>query len=275
MAKAQSLPEKEGFLLVLFRYGDPTSPTQVRYTDLDQSFSGYAATPSMEVELPENTGHFDEKEVRIVLPLDTFTDRISSGVPHSPTFVRIEEVTQGLNPGDQNSQRTVFNGRIMRARRNYQGRSGSVGLFALSIKSRMDIPLGLPCNHHCAWNLFSLGCGLAKSSFITSGVITDIDGQVVTTAATQVVNKTGTYWRRGYIEKNGLRIMIRDWSDSDPTKLYLSRRAPDEWLGDTLTFVPGCDKTIEVCRARWNNEQRFMGIGYAIPPYNPIFESPS
>ncbi len=277
MAKAQSLPEKESFLLVLFRHGDPDDLDEERYTDFDQDFSGYTATPGMDVEIPENTGHFDEKEARFILPTDTFLERVSNGKPHSPIFIRVEEVTQGLGTGDQNSQRTIFNGRATRARRNYQGRSNSVCVFALPGKSRLDIPMGLPCNHHCAWNVFSLGCGLTRASFVIDGEIDSADGQVVTVTTATVTNKTDTYWRRGYLRKDGLSIMVRDWNDSVPTQFQMARRVPDDWIGGSgdIEFVPGCDKLISTCRDRYSNEEHFMGLGYAIPPYNPIIESPS
>lgn len=279
MVVGEARPEKESWLLVLFRYGDPDAGYfQARYTDLDQDFSGYTSTPGMEVLIPENSGHFDEKEARFIMPKDTFSERVTNGLPHSPIFVQVEEITQGLFAGDQNTQRTLFNGRIMRGRANYQGRSNTVALFALPIKSRLEVPMGLPCNHHCAWTLFGNGCGLNVASFRVLGQIDAADGQEITVTTSGITSKTGTYWRRGYARKDGLSIMIRDWSDADPTKLQMARRVPDDWIlagGSSIEFVPGCDKTIETCRDRYNNEQRFMGLGYAIPAYNPIIESPS
>lgn len=279
MVAGEARPEKESWLLVLFRYGDPVAGyTQQRYTDLDQDFSGFTSTPGMEVLIPENSGHFDEKEARFIMPKDAFLDRATNGQPHSPIFVQVEEVTQGLFAGDQNTQRTMFNGRVTRGRANYQGRSNTVALFALPAKSRLELPMGLPCNHHCAWTLFGRGCGLVKSSFQIPGQIDAADGQEITvTTAGIATGQTGTYWRRGYARKDGLAIMIRDWSDTDPTKFQMARRVPDDWIlagASSVLFVPGCDKTIETCRARYNNEQHFMGMGYAIPAYNPIFESP-
>lgn len=281
MANAQSSPEKESFLLVLFRYGEVSSPSQARFTDLDLDFSGFDSTPAMKVEVPDNVGNFPEKECRVILPLGevgSFAERISSGVPHAATWVQIEEVTQGLLPGDQGSQRIIFNGRVMRAKRNFQGRSNVVALLALPIKSRLNIPIGVPCNHHCAWNLFSRGCGLSRDSFSETGEIDSSDGQevVVTTAA--VTGESGTYWRRGYMTKDGLTIPIRDWSDTDPTVFQMARKVPDDWLlagSASITFTPGCDKLIETCRSRYNNEEHFYGLGYGIPPYHPIIESPA
>lgn len=277
MVKASARPEKEGYLLVTFRHGDAAIEL-AKYTDWQQDISGHASTPTMALDIPANTGTFDRRELRVLLPLDTFTDRASGGVPHSPIFLEVAEVTQGLFTGDQSTQRILFKGRVMRIIRNFQGKNNIVAFFALPAKSRLDIPMGLPCNHHCVWNLFGRGCGLNIASFDERGQIDSVDGQevVVTTAA--VTGKAGRHWRRGYMEREGLRIPIRDWSDTDPTKFQMARRVPDDWVlagPISITFVPGCDKTIETCRAVFDNEENFGGAGYAIPPYQPNFESPS
>ena len=67
MVKSQERPEKESFLFVKFFHGQD-GMTQERYTDWQQDFLGHTATPKMDVDIPENTGTFDEKELRIVLP---------------------------------------------------------------------------------------------------------------------------------------------------------------------------------------------------------------
>jgi uncharacterized protein len=277
MVKAQARPEKEGFILVAFNHGTDAN-TQELYTDWQQDVLGHKSTPKMALDIPDNTATFDKRELRVLLPLDDFTDRASSGVPHSPIFLSVTEVTQGLFPGDQNTQRVLFRGRVMRTIRNFQGRNNLVAFFALTAKSRLDVPMGLPCNHHCVWNVFGRGCGLDVNDFDENGQIDSVDGQEVTVTTAAVTSKTGTYWRRGYMERGGLRIPIRDWSDADPTKFQMARRVPDDWISAgaiSIHFVPGCDKTIETCRARYDNEEKFGGAGYAIPPYQPNFESPS
>jgi len=280
MVKAYARPEKEGFIIVTFFYGTGLG-TQAKYTDWDQPFLGATSEPRMSLSIPENTGTFDKRELRVVLPLDIFTNRASTGVPHSPIYVVIEELTQGLFTGDQSSQKILYTGRVIRTTRNYQGMNNKVGFFCLPIKSRLDISMGLPCNHHCAWTLFKGGCGVSQGAFQITAEIDSVDGSEITVSDATMLSKGAAdarYWKRGYAEKDGLRISIRDYDGAtDTSKLYMARPVPTDWVGGSsdILFVPGCDKTVETCRARYSAEQYFMGLGYAIPAYSPNFETPA
>jgi hypothetical protein len=279
MVKAYARSEKEGITLLTFFHGEGLG-TREKYTDWDESFLGHKSEPRMSISLPANTGSFDKKELRILMPVDPFTSLASNGSPHSPIYVQIEEVTQGLFPGDQPSQKVLYSGRVVRSIRNYQGRDNMVGFFALLIKSRLDVPMGLPCNHHCAWALFHGGCGVVEASFDEVGEIDSQDGTIATVTTPAVLSQGASdarFWKRGYLEKDGLRLSIRDYDGATNTgKFYLARAAPDSWIGGTadIRFIPGCDKTVETCRARYNAEEFFMGMGYAIPAYHPVLDSP-
>jgi hypothetical protein len=279
MVKGQDRPEKESYLLVTFYSGEGLA-NQNKYTNFEQTTEGFPSEPRMEVEMPENTGTFDRHELRIWLPYDTFTNRVGSGVPHSPLFVRIEEVTNGLFPGDQSTRLVLYRGRVMHTQRNFQKRPNTVAFFCLPAKALLDIPLGLPCNHHCVWTLFKGGCGASEARFDLQTEIDSVDGQEVTitdTAVTTPGRSDARYWKRGYMEKDGLQIGIREYDgDTDFTKFYMDRRVPTDWIGGTndIRIVPGCDKTIENCRSRFNQEETFGGAGYGIPPYQPNIESP-
>lgn len=279
MVKAEARAEKESFLLVQF-FSGANLLTQNRYTDLDQDFLGHSSEPRMAVTIPSNEGTFTKRELRIVLPTDTFTSRVSNGVPHSPIFVIIEEVTQGLFTGDQNSQQILYRGRVVRTIRNFQGRKDKVAFFALPQKSRLDVAMGLPATHHCGWTLFHGGCGVVQSTFDELVEIDSVDGQevTITTAAFTAAGADARFWKRGYLEFEGLRLAIRDYDGSvDTSKAFMARRVPADWIlagANSILAVPGCDKTVETCRSRYNAEEFFMGLGFAIPAYQPIFEDP-
>lgn len=84
-------------------------------------------------------------------------------------------------------------------------------------------------------------------------------------------NSTGTRFRDGYIERDGIAIKIRD-QISDKV-LRLARPIPPEWMaGSTVVCVPGCNGQIDTCRTEWDNESQFTAPGYAIPNYNPMYE---
>lgn len=290
MVTAAGSPEKESFILVTFRHGSSAVPVFERYAAWNRDFEGYVSTPEMDVEMPDNTGTFDEKEVRVLLGLDAFTTVVSSGLPHSPMYLQVEEVTAGLFAGDAGTRKILFKGRITRTIKNFQGRNNVVAFFSLPIKSRIDVPMGLQCNHHCGWRLFSRGCGLTQGTHDQTGQIASMDGKEITispaaaiTSPTAPGGDNSRFWERGYLEKDGLTIGIHIWSITDPTVFVLRRRPPDSWLlagVSSILFVPGCHKTIEDCRNVWDNEQGqagsggFGGFGYAMLPYNPLFQNP-
>lgn len=283
MVKAATRPEKESYVLVDFHHGTDALTVE-KYTDFTSNFEGYLSTPAMEVTLPENTGSLESKEIRIVLPQDIFSTRASNGLPHSPIFVKVQEITFGLAPGDIGSLLTVFHGRVMKTIRNFQGSSGVVAFFADPIKARLDIKMGLLCNPHCVWTLFGRGCSIGVpggpdiANFMRNVEITARDGKHVTITNPIITSDAGAdqfYWRRGWVRKDGLTIGIRDWDLTDPTVFVLDRAVPADWVlagFSSIDIVPGCDKTVETCRARYNNEANFAGVGYAIPAHQPNLE---
>lgn len=85
------------------------------------------------------------------------------------------------------------------------------------------------------------------------------------------------WWVRGFFEKDGLRIGISDWKFNDTagvgTNIFiLNRIPPADWNGAQLVLHPGCQRTPQACADR-NNSERFGGLGYGIPAYNPIMET--
>jgi hypothetical protein len=289
MAKAIDRPERESYLLVTFQTGDLSSPTFHKYTDWTQDVLGFTSTPELEVDGIENEGVFQDKELKLALPVaDQFTIDMSSGLRAAPTWVFIDEVTAGLFAGDAGSQRRVFVGRVMKTVQNFEGRSDTAVFFCKNIKSRLNVPVGIQCNHHCSWRLFGPGCnagGLVVTSHQKFGEIATIDGKEITISTNAAIEsptspggRTDRFWERGYLERDGLRIDIHIWSDADPDTFILRHRPPDSWLlagSSSIKFVPGCHKTIEDCREVWDNEDNAGHFGYAMLAYNPQFESPS
>lgn len=113
---------------------------------------------------------------------------------------------------------------------------------------------------------FEIGLRLVRT-------IDQVNGSNITfTSALVDPNGTGTRYQRGFVELDDIRVMIR--SQVDLTTVQLNRAPPPEWVQGTLVSItPGCDKTIETCRAEWDNEIKFAGPGYGIPRYHPVFET--
>lgn len=281
--EALDLPEKETWQYVKF-INTGTGATLAAYTDLDSNveFEGtqYSSIPEMQVTLPDNNGLLNEAECEIALPiLAGFATNISSGLPHPETRVEVVEFIRGDGGATPSTVLRTFKGIITNAKRNARGLPGVVAIYAQPVKSRIQtITLGLPCMHHCINRLGDAACkvDMTGSPRKVNATVNTIDGRKVTIVAGPVPDGLGDrFYERGYLEFEGLQIMVRTWRDEvngNKNEFFLARRPPLSWAGAQLVIFAGCDKTIETCRARYNNEENFNGAGFAMPAYHPNYE---
>lgn len=278
---ALSQVHKHSWLAYRFTYGDPASPTYSRYTDYPSSIIGpdgglYSSRPAIGIKPVNYAGTFGEAPVKIKMDLgatDSFTDRISSGEPHSPVSVDIWEIVDPAPGSLPKQELLLFSGDMQTVSRNADGHSGIIEIEVANLKNQLDVPLGIPLLPHCVWTFTKRGCfkssvGLAETGTLTSLLSTD--KQIAT--ITGLSAHTGKYWHRGYVEVDGLRIRIRDWNSTAATTFMLGLEPPARWVGGSVTVFPGCDKQLVTCRTRWNNEEHFGGAGFAVPAYHPVVE---
>lgn len=263
-------PSKRSKRLVQFLYGGPAAPVYERLTDwavdVVHVTGTYLSEPAMQVDLGEINGTLEEKATQILLPLtNAFADRISDGRAHSLVRVRILEVTDTDGATDE---MVLHVGRVSFAHRNYGGKAGVAMIESPSWKAYLNALEGLSVDVTCDWTLFGIGCGLSAASFTHSGIMTLIDGRSVVIGGLPGV--LPRYFHRGYVEKDGVRISIREWISG--STFFLVRDPPGTWLNGIVKVVAGCDKTLPTCRARFSNEQHFLAIGYGTPAYNPSME---
>lgn len=280
MVDAIDLASKESFQLVQFLH----SAASNEYTDwsTDHQFSGktYISTPDMEVKLPANDGLFGDQTCDIALPLiagDDFLAEISNGQPHASTDVIVREVIRSTVTSANTTVNTTFRGRVGAVIRNYRGRNDKILLRCKSIKSRVStVSMGIPCHHLCVNNLGDASCkvDMTVSDRKVNVVVSAIDGRKLTVVTNAIIEaKPDLFFHRGYLRIGGLNIGIQQWTDSAPLDFLLTRQAPASWIGEVVSVFAGCDKSIETCRSRYSNEDNFLGLGIAMPPYHPNFEN--
>lgn len=277
MSLAINQPEKEVYTIVKLTYGNPSSLSYKAFTDWPTDIPAnptYVATPAMEIKIPANNGILDEKTLNLALPWDSWLEEVVNGLALAPMKISVAEITKPIEGGPQATFRYVFTGKLIRAIKNYQGRLDKAVLQFTTIKSRLDIPLGITANTHCVWTLFRSPCGANSASYNASVTIDDVDGKILTVKSDP--NKTGKYFHRGVMERQGVRISIQDWDASSPLTFYLVKAPPTDWVEDVvLTAYAGCDRTLTTCITRFSQEINFGGIGYKMPSYNPMTQSPS
>lgn len=274
MTRALSTNAKSRWILVEFRYGDPTAPTYTRLTSFSQNvtYEGdvYTSMAELAVALAANTGGLEDRATTITLKLvaDSFQDKASNGERHSPISVTVRE--QSLDPNGVGAfdDLVLYKGKLKAARRTRD----AVTFECHSVKGRLKVATGVPCNNQCGWTLGDHHCKVNLAALDETATVASVSGRTVTLTAVSELD--ATYWSRGYLERDGLRIEIRSWRATSPLEFELSDPPPAEWIGELVTVVPGCDKTIETCRARFDNESNFGGMGYPMPSWHPALEGP-
>ena len=274
--------DKTIITLVRFAYSGLTVRLTDAGEDLTTPLDGgqpYIADPALEIEYGARKGGSTDETTKITISrnLSVFADNISSGRAHAPVNVIIYEFSNAFESTKlKQGFAFPFVGRVVRARRNPGGVQSVVELECSPPKNRLQGRAGIQCNAECS-NTFGRDlCGVDADSFNDSGTITGVYRNRVTIA--NLTPQPRRRWRRGYVSRNGLSIQIRDTNGTDT--FDLAKVPPIEWresalIGTASCIVrPGCDLLYTTCRDIWENEERFNGLGYSTPAYNPIIENP-
>lgn len=265
------IPAKLSYLLYTFT----SNGTDYEFVEYTTDVSTFDSEPTFEIELPEFTGGMEENEANIKVPVtaSSLFDNMSQGIPHAPVDITVQEVIVDPAGVESNKTLTLFVGTVLDTVKNYQGQRESILIRCLGEKPQLNVALGFQCNHQCSHRFGDDSCGVDKEAVKETGTIDAIDGKTVTiTGLSTRPVLDGRYWHRGFVRLNGLEIGIREWDPAVPTVFYMVRQVPSSWASASVEVVPGCDLTRQTCEDRWSNEDNFLGIGFAIPPYDPSSE---
>ena len=236
----------------------------------------------LSIEFAELRGIVEDDIVTIRAPqsLAPF-DGLSNGFAHATVKATISEVV----PGTDATFREIYFGRIRKARRDPAGDVRIVECEVHGIKSRLQVNLGMRATTTCAWPLgHPTGCKVDRDALDVTQTINglSVDGEPTRISAvktpfsfTGTASEENVRYANGAVVVDGLRLRIRQISEigASNVEFDLSRQPPASWLNASATFVQGCDKRIETCRAVYSNEANFGGFGFAMPDRNPVFET--
>ena len=218
---------------------------------------------------------------------EPFVLRLPRGVEPLASVVRlghppIEAIVRRGAPADESTWRVEARGWF--AERDFvlgarDGRS-IVEVRCSSVKRMMDVALTVLVEPECQWPLASEACGLPIEDLTVAGVLTAIDGRLVTVdvLGTQpelrgIVQPPG--WARfGRLRRGGLVVDVLDHDHAAGTAL-LSGEPPARWLQQYVGITAGCPRNKAACAERFDNHARFGGFGVATPDYNPGFSGGS
>jgi hypothetical protein len=262
--------EKICFIFIEFAIG--STPQYIRYTDMAINYTllgkQFSSVPNMEFTYPEQSGGLDEPVFKVDLPVNTFSLWLSGDEATSQVNVTVWEWQETEH---DSSAKIRFRGTCSRAFRNFSGNKNVVRIEAENIKRYFDVPLGVQANHQCAWQVGHGGCTFPIATLKEQPTIATISRNTITVTGLTTTATDG-YWRFGYIEKDGIRIPIRDYSTG--STIVLSQNPPPSWLRQQIDVYPGCSGDYSECSSKFANTNDFCGLGYAIPEYHPLIESP-
>jgi hypothetical protein len=246
--------------------------------DLTISGNAFVSMPSLTYELDPIGGGFDDEKA--VITMDASVEPVPSLLSpyiHAPVTAIIQEVA----PGTDSSLRNVYKGTFGAIRENPAGNENIVRIDVLGLKSRLqEAAVGLPCLTTCINSLGDFRCQKDISAEILTGEVLSTSEKFpnhIEVSIADSPNMQNARWRRGYVDVDGARSVIRQvlspGTNPDPVvELLLREIPPPSWIGETITLTPGCDGNLSTCRTVWDNEARFLGLGFSMPTRNPVFE---
>lgn len=276
MTRAIDLQEKQTYQLLWLSHGGGDEFFTDWTSDVSYQGNTYLSRPTLEIKLPKNTGTLEDIRCTIEMTVeDGVLTNLTSGDQHAEVEVTVYEKTIGTGTGPSGSTKTTFLGRVVLGTRNVNGKRGTVKLHCAPDKAMMNVAMGEQINHFCRNALGDGRCQINMDSGVNSffGTITAMTDRTLTISIGGTVTNTSLkYFHRGTIAFAGMRMLIRDWNSSDPETFLMVRRPPAAWLGQSVFISSGCDKSLQTCIDRYDNEEHFRGNGFAIPSHNPWTE---
>lgn len=192
------------------------------------------------------------------------------GYVHAPVSVRIGHVDPA--DGDGIYERLLYVGRITKVTKNPSGRQGIVRAECLGTKSLLKISLGLSLTPTCQWRFADAStCQATKVTIAGTVSAVRVTGNTEVEVAGTFPDLTPELWKRGYLEVDGARVMIRQVSAiAGGAKFTTTRVPPDSWVGMAASVNSGCDKQPSTCEDIYDNINNINAPGISIPPYNPL-----
>lgn len=118
----------------------------------------------------------------------------------------------------------------------------------------------------CNWRLFgTTTCKLAKENYTTTATITEINIPTKTIVVDATETSTN-FCGLGQLVYDSVSYPILK---SNVSTIILAD-IPSAHVGDSVTLIAGCDKTVNTCKNKFNNMINFGG--HIVPPKNPSID---
>jgi hypothetical protein len=302
---------KTSAILLEFAFGSTRIRATTGQSRVTWNGGVYLPDPKILISLPPQSGALDQDFCETTLAKDSVHPGIAAlfselSEPRAAANLEVTIVNLVSSTPENTTVEYLYNGVMEKSTRNPSGKLNRMKLsFMPEFLSKLEeTSLGYRCDMTCSHIWGSTGCGIDITRFFDGSSYYPAQSAKVRRASVQctllsphslrtvslvldpvahpgasqftITHQPIGWWVRGWLEKDGLRIMIADWRFDTLTGFgtnifTLSRIPPTSWQGAVVSLVPGCTRTSEACAQR-GNSVNFGGFGVGIPAYNPTTE---
>lgn len=303
------LEKKESFPLIEFTFGAMSVYVTTSRSPVSWQGKKFIPEPALEVKLPKQGVTLEEEPCVVTMPtkqslhpgIQTLSRILSEPRSAPKMIVRVMNLLKATE--EEQKILYLYEGTLTQRRRNPKGKPSTLELEFLPelVINLEDITLGRRADPECDWIFGEIGCYVAgKDLPFPSGswyklvrfayVIPTFNPYLNSREVTldmhlpshpgygdniAITSQPKDWWLSAFLTDGYLKIPIQEWrwnslTDSGTNIFILNRVPPSSWTepGVILKLVPDCPKTAQACKDR-QAENRFGGLGFGIPPYNP------
>lgn len=216
----------------------------------------YVATP---IQRGEISFEFDKNELSVTMPASVWPASAFKLVnPYNVVHIIVKDST-GV---------TMFDGRIQAC--TFKFDQGTARLVATSVQSILDTQVPVKVfSPACPFELYGKGCGLNSLAFRLTVPYSSTSVTTTTVSNALFAGQSDGYYEGGWIETVHERTAILKHVGDTLTIMHSLQITADD--GDTFYVFPGCNKLLNTCSGKFNNEARFGGFPW-VPLKNPVNE---
>ncbi len=232
------------------------------------SFGGDTYVPAV-ISREAITQNGEDQTMSVLFSLPRDNDLVAEFigiVPPDPVAVFVYRNHQGL---DASETKTIFLGEVSKV----DITNSLAQISCSSLESAFTQPIGrVHVQPSCPWMLYEAQCGVSPTGFTHTGTVMSIstDGLTYVVGSMTTIDPDTTFYVRGTLSKDGQPRFIIAQSGAAGTYTFTLMTAfnPAPVVGDTVTATAGCDRTLAVCKNRFNNLLRFGGFPF-LPGRSP------
>lgn len=146
------------------------------------------------------------------------------------------------------------------------------------IAQRFKRKVGGTYTRQCRHTLGDTLCTVATNLITETGEVDTVVSSLRSFTDTSLDNSTDDYYAYGYLTwtsgaNEGVSVEVLSYTGASGTIALAIPMAHTIQVGDTYTLFPGCDKTLDDCKNKYNNVINYGGFPH-MPGNDALFKKP-